>query len=72
MHQHQSGAGTQGKPIRSLMESWLQQLGAKLHQALDDDAIASLEGLEVRESSWAEWEDCSEPYRVDGPVPQTR
>lgn len=55
------------------MESWLQQLGAKPYQASDDDANSSLEGLEVRESSWAEWEDtCSEPYRVDGLVPQTR
>jgi hypothetical protein len=73
MHQHQSGASTQGQPIRDLMESWLQQLGAKPYQASDDDANSSLEGLEVRESSWAEWEDtCSEPYRVDGLVPRTR
>lgn len=73
MHQHQSGTGTKGQPIRGLIESWLQQLGAKPHQASDDYAIASLEGLEVRESSWAEWEDiCREPYRIDGLVPQTR
>lgn len=55
------------------MESWLQKLGANLYPASGDDAIASLEGLEVSESSWAEREDtCSEPYRVDGLVPQTR
>lgn len=73
MHQHQSGAGTQGQPIRGLMESWLQQLDTEHHPASDDDVIASLEGLEVRESTWAKWEDtCSEPYCVDGLVAQTR
>ncbi|MGN6830714.1 hypothetical protein [Paucibacter sp. M5-1] len=73
MHLHHPGAGTEGQPIRGLIGSLLLQLGAKLNPAPDEDAIASLDGLEVRESTWAEWEDTlGEAYRVDGLVAQAR
>lgn len=73
MHLHHPGAGTQGQPIRGLIGSLLLQLGARLHPTTDDHAIASLDGLEVRESTWAEWEDtCGEAYRVDGLAAQAR